>query len=59
LLIRTARNTIKATPWMDRIYLKLVQIPLLDRLRAKGESSVNAMHRTAPSHEPQRVAPLP
>ena len=43
LLIRTLRNKLKASPMAEKVYLKLVQLPWLDRIRARGEGSINAL----------------
>ena len=42
LLIRTIRNMVKTSSWANYLYLQLVQIPVFDKLRARGEDSINA-----------------
>ena len=46
LFMLVIRNKIKSYAFTNSLYLKLAQIPILDRLRARGERNLNAFNKT-------------
>ncbi|MEI6807728.1 MAG: radical SAM protein [bacterium] len=47
LLIKTLRNKVKSSAFANSLYLKVAQLPFFDKLRARGEQSINAFTKKA------------
>lgn len=47
LLIKTLRNKVKSSAFANSLYLKVACLPFFDKLRARGEQSINAFTKKA------------